>query len=98
MHQKNIQKSAIQASVKIRKAVYEGTAQWTIVYRKAIDVSIDDKEWLLRFQQNQEEAPPNSTLLVDLEEEGLVDENGKVIEESTFTVQKVYKVIKPPEQ
>ena len=98
VHPENIQKSIIKTNVRIRKAVYEGSSKWTLVYKRAIEASIEDAEWLLKFQNNQEDAPPNSSLFVDLEEEWLVDENGEALEDPIYSVKKVHGVTKPPEQ
>ena len=38
--------SLIRTSVRVRKAVFEGTAKWGVMYRRAIDVRMDDHRWL----------------------------------------------------
>ena len=89
----NVHSSNIQARVRIRKAVYEGTSKWTIVYNKrAEDVSIDDTEWLELFQTGQAPAPPGSSLDVELEQTYMADESGRPIGEPSYKILKVYGV------
>lgn len=94
----NERKSAIRTNVKIRKAAYEGTSKWTLVYHKAMEVGFDDLEWLARFQSGQESAPPGSYLDVDLEETYVTGETGDIIGEPTYRVKKVHRVVPPVEQ
>lgn len=90
--------SKITAAVRIKKAMYEGRAKWTVIYRRPIDVTIDDYEWLEKFQNNKSPAPPNSTLHVDMEETFPCNEKGEAIGESEFRITKVHKVDLPPKQ
>ncbi|SDE11844.1 hypothetical protein [Rhodospira trueperi] len=94
----NLQKSNIRTGVRIRKAVYEGTSKWTLVYKRAIDASIDDLDWLNTFQSGAVNAPPGSSLDVDLEESYIMNENSEIIGEATYRVVKVHDVLLPPEQ
>ncbi len=89
--------SKIRTEVRIRKAAYEGRSKWTLVYLKAIEASIDDIEWLEKFQNNEVSAPPNSSLDVELEVKVLVNEAGLAIDEANYRVLKVYGV-KPPKK
>lgn len=94
----NEQISIIQTSVRIRKAAYEGKSKWTIVYLRAIEASIDDEEWLEKFQSNGVDAPPNSSLLVDLEQRVILNDRGEALEDPIYRVKKVHKVIHPQQQ
>ena len=49
----NVHVSTIRAGVKIRRAVYEGRAKWTVMYQKARDTSFDGAAlvWLDAFQR-----------------------------------------------
>lgn len=95
---KNIVKSAIRTTVGIRKPAYEGLSKWTLVYRKAYEASIEDIEWLNKFQNNQVQAPPGTSLDVELEETIIIDQHGEAIEEPTYTVKKVHGTVSPPQQ
>ena len=88
--------SSIRTDVRIRKAVYEGRAKWTIVYKQQfVQVSIDDAEWLGRFQSGLESAPPGSLLDVELEETYLANENNEIIGKSSYRIVKIYEVHLP---
>ena len=91
-------KSIIHTTVRIRKATYEGHSQWVLVYRQALNVSIDDDEWLDQFQSGKVQAPPGSTLEVDLEESFMINDNDEIASEATYRVIKVNKVNLPPTQ
>ena len=94
----NLHTSHIRAMVRIRKAAYEGTSRWTLIYRRAIEASIEDTEWLNRFQASEESAPPGSSLDVDMEEVYITNENGEMIGEPSYRVVKVHKVVLSPKQ
>ncbi|MEX0583968.1 MAG: hypothetical protein WD185_09880 [Sneathiella sp.] len=90
--------SKIRTEVHIRKAAYEGRSKWTLVYLKAIEASIDDIEWLDKFQSNEISVPPNSILDVELEKTVLVNEGGFAIDDGSYRVLKVYDVKSPHKQ
>jgi len=94
----NEQISIIKTSVRIRKPAYEGKSKWTLVYLRAIEASIEDDDWLEKFQSNIVSAPPNSSLMVDLEQKVIVNERGEALEEPTYKVLKVHEVLPPPQQ
>lgn len=94
----NVHTSSIRTGVRIRKAAYEGSAKWTLMYKRAIDAPILDAEWLGQFQTNKVSAPPGSSLDVDLKETYITNELGELIGEPTYEVTKVYGVTKPPAQ
>ena len=94
----NLHVSAIRTKVRIRKAAYEGVSKWTLVYKSAVEASIEDAEWLERFQSSQELAPPGSSLDVDLHEAYTTNENGEMVGEPSYRVVKVHGVVLPPEQ
>ena len=88
--------SSVRTSVRIRKAVYEGRSKWTIVYdEKVVQVSIDDAEWLKRFQSGLEPTPPGSSLDVQLEEAYVVNQNDEVASNPSYRIIKIY-AIHPP--
>lgn len=94
----NENKSIIRTGVRIRKAAYEGASKWTLMYKRAIEASIDDTEWLAQFQSGEEKAPPGSSLDVDLEEIFITNENGEMIGEPSYRVLKVHSVALPDRQ
>lgn len=94
----NEQVSNIKTAVKIRKPAYEGRSKWTVVYLKAVEAAMDDIEWLEKFQKNEVDAPPNSSLIVDLEQKVIVNDRGEAIEDPTYRVIKVHGVVLPPLQ
>ena len=88
--------SSVRTNVRIRKAVYEGRSKWTIVYEeKVVQVSIDDAEWLKRFQSGLEPTPPGSSLDVQLEETHVVNQNDEIISNPSYRIIKIY-AIHPP--
>jgi len=94
----NVNKSAIRTNVRIRKAAYEGRAKWTLMYKRAIEAPIDHADWLELFQSNKVNAPPGSSLDVDLEETYITNELGEAIGEPTYRVIHVHGVIPPAVQ
>jgi hypothetical protein len=98
VHPQNVVISKIRTTVRIRKPAYEGGSKWTLVYKRAIEAAIEDKEWLAAFQNNTVSAPPRSALEVEMEERIVTDNNGEQIEEPVYTVTKVYRVTPPAEQ
>lgn len=94
----NVRKSTIRAQVRIRRAAYEGASRWTLIYRRAYEMRIEDQEWLGRFQSGLESAPPGSWLDVDLEETYVTSESGEIDGDPSYRVTKVHKVILPTEQ
>ena len=98
LHPSNEQISIIRTAVRIRKPAYEGKSKWTLVYLRAIEAAIEDDVWLENFQSNVVSAPPNSSLLVDLEQKVIVNERGEALEEPTYRVLKVHEVVHPQTQ
>ena len=94
----NIHTSRIRVKVRIRKAVYEGDSMWNVVYKRGENVSIEDTEWLERFQKGVESAPPGSWLDVDLEETYPINEDGESIGRSSFKIVKIHGVDLPKTQ
>jgi hypothetical protein len=96
----NVHTSTIKVGVKIRRAIYEGRAKWTVMYKKAVDVSFEGAAavWLAAFQRNEVEAPPGSYLLVDLEETYITNELGEILGDATYKVVAVHGVDKRHEQ
>ena len=75
-----------------------GVHNGVLVYRQALNVSIDDDEWLDQFQSGKVQAPPGSTLEVDLEESFMINDNDEIASEATYRVIKVNKVNIRPTQ
>lgn len=94
----NVHISAIRATVRIRKAAYEGGSKWTLMYKRAIDAPIDDAEWLAAFQTNRVEAPPGSSLDVEMKETYITNDLGEVVGDPSYRITKVYGVQPPPVQ
>lgn len=90
--------STIKTSIRVRKAIYEGPAKWGFMYKRAIEARIADVDWLSAFQAGRVQAPPQSSLLVDLEERVPVSEDGTAIGDATYTVIKVHGVVPPHQQ
>ena len=64
----------------------------------ALAASIEDEEWLNKFQKNKISAPPNSSLSVDMIKEVVVNEYGEALDEPIYRVIKIHEVIVPPDQ
>ncbi|MEO0419824.1 MAG: hypothetical protein AAF249_13250 [Pseudomonadota bacterium] len=94
----NLHTSNIRTGVRIRKAAYEGSAKWTLMYKRAVDAPILDEQWLALFQANKVAAPPGSSLDVDLRETYITNELGELVGEPTYEVIKVYEVTQPAMQ
>jgi len=94
----NVHTSKIRAEVRIRRAAYEGASRWTLIYRRAYEMRIEDLKWLGRFQNGTVSAPPGSSLDVDLEETYVTNESGEIDGDPSYRVIKVHKVIFPAEQ
>ena len=83
-------------TIKIKKAVYEGAGKWEFIFRTSFSASMDDCEWLAKFQAGEIHAPPGSWLSVDLEETFVLDEDGSEVSSPQRRVIKVFDV-EPPE-
>ncbi len=94
----NVNRSSITTAVRIRKAAYEGNAKWTVMYKRAIDAPIEDKDWLEQFQANKVQAPPGCALEVTLEETYITNDLGEVVGDPTYKILKVHGVIPRPVQ
>tara|TARA_R110002012_G_scaffold259659_1_gene441296 strand:+ start:232 stop:1215 length:984 start_codon:yes stop_codon:yes gene_type:complete len=96
----NVHTSTIKVGVKIRRAIYEGRAKWTVMYKRAVDVSFEDQavDWLNAFQRNEIDAPPGSYLDVDLEETYITNDLGEILGDATYKVVAVHGVHKRHEQ
>lgn len=94
----NVHTSNIRTSVRIRKAAYEGSAKWTLMYHRAVEAPILDVDWLTKFQANTIAAPPGSSLEVDLRETYITNELGELVGEPSYEVMRVYDVRRPSTQ
>lgn len=96
----NVHTSTIKVGVKIRRAVYEGRAKWTVMYKRAVDVSFegDALTWLEEFQKGNESAPPGSYLNVDLQEHYITNDLGEIVGDASYKIIAVHGVEKKHEQ
>lgn len=96
----NVHISTIRSNVKIRRAVYEGRARWTVMYQKAREVPFDGPAivWLDAFQRGEIQAPPGSYLDVDLEENYVTNDLGEIVGEPNYKIVAVHGVHKIHEQ
>jgi len=90
--------STITTALRVRKPVYEGNAKWGFLYKRAIEARMADIRWLEDFQEGRVHVPVKSKLLVELQENVPIDDEGHQNGEATYTVTKVKGVILPPEQ
>jgi hypothetical protein len=90
--------STIKTTIRVRKAIFEGNAQWGFMYKRAIEAKIADEEWLSDYQSSRISVPPRSSLLVDLEERVPISPDGEATGPATYIVKKVHGVVPPPEQ
>jgi hypothetical protein len=90
--------SSIKAWVKIRTAVYEGAGKWKVQHDRSRDVTMNDLEWLEKFQRNEVQAPPGSMLHVEMSVSEIeLDRSGKPIRDPDYAIEKVLNVEIPPE-
>ena len=94
----NVHTSTIRTGVKIRKPAYEGQSRWTVMYKRAIDAAFEDEDWLNDFQSGKIDAPPGSSLDVDLEEQYITNENDEIMGDPTYRIKKVHSVELPLKQ
>lgn len=96
----NVHTSTIRAGVRIRQAVYEGRAKWTVMYKRAVNVSFEDdaEEWLKAFQSGDIQAPPGSYLDADLDETYITNEFGEIQGDASYKIIKVHAVHQQHEQ
>jgi hypothetical protein len=96
----NVHNSTIRVGVKIRRAVYEGKAKWTVMYKRAVDVGFDGAAlvWLESFQRSEVDAPPGSYLDVDLEETYISNDLGEILGDAAYKIVAVHGVHKRHEQ
>jgi hypothetical protein len=96
----NVHISTIRTGVKIRRAVYEGRAKWTVMYQRAREASFEGLalSWLDEFQRGDVQAPPGSYLDVDLEENYVTNDLGEIVGDATYKIVRVHGVQKRHEQ
>ena len=93
-----VNSSTSRAKVKVKKPDLLAGSMWSVVHHKAINVKIEDEQWLSRFQSAQITMPPGSYLDVDLRMEIRLDDNNDPIGDPKYFVSKVYAVIPPNQQ
>ena len=94
----NEHRSTIRTAVRIRKAIYEGNARWTLIYKKAFEAPVDDVSWLADFQAARVSVLPGSSLDVDLEERFITNEVGEIVGDTAYRIVKVHGVTPPQGQ
>lgn len=93
--------SQIRGQVRIKSAQYEGGAQWALLWNgRAINAEMVDKaaDWVLSFQENKVNAPPNSILDVSMIETAQLDGQGLIVGKAAYRVLEVHSVTQPPKQ
>jgi hypothetical protein len=92
------QVSQIRTSVRVKKAIFEGSSKWSIVYKKAVEAKMADIDWLNDFQSGKIMLQPRCKLIVDLEERVPINDDGEETGQATYTIMKVHGVQTPPNQ
>ena len=93
--------SQIRGQVRIKSAQYEGGAQWALLWNgRAINAEMVDEaaDWVLSFQENKINAPPNSILDVSMIETAQLDGQGLIVGKAAYRVLEVHNVTQPPQQ
>lgn len=91
----------ISGPVRIKSPQYEGAAKWAFMWQgRAIDAEMSGAaaEWVLDFQENRIDAPPNTVLDVVMTERVKLDKNGEAIGKAQYTVTEVRSVTPPATQ
>lgn len=82
--------------VKVKKPDYLGKSQWMLKYSgQSFLASIEDLEWLHRFQSGQVTLQPGDSLRVRMHVEVFYGENMEVVH-VTHSVRRVVEVVHPP--
>lgn len=93
--------SYIKGQVRIKSAQYEGNAQWSFLWNgRAINAEMVENaaDWVVKFQNNEVSAPPNSILDVSMVENAQLDAQGLIVGKPSYAVSEVHKVTPPPAQ
>lgn len=93
--------STIRGGVRIKSAQYEGAAQWSFLWDgRAINAEMADKaaEWVIDFQENKIDAPPNTILDVTMIQTVRLDDEGMAIGKASYRVTEVHSAKPPPKQ
>ena len=90
-----IKVSTARAKVKVKKPDLIGDSMWSVIHDKAIDVKMEDQEWLNRFHAAEIAVPAGSHLDVDLRTEIRLDTREDPVGDPRFYVPKVHAVIPP---
>ena len=86
-----------RAKLKVRKAIFEGSARWELVHDRTIEVKIEDVLWLERYQGGLVTLTPGSFLDVELRTEIELDGNDNPTGRVSYFITEVKEVI-PPDQ
>jgi hypothetical protein len=81
--------------VKVKKPDFLGKSQWELKYReRAFHASINDADWLAKYQTGQVEVRPGDSLHVIVKEEVHLDYKQAIIKEA-YSIERVIAVIPP---
>ena len=97
VHQR-INKTILEAKVKVRSPDLLGNSQWSVIHDKAIRAKVEDERWLEQFQNAEIELLPGSFLHVKLRMEIMLDSNNDPIDEPKYFIVEVLSVIAPDQQ
>jgi hypothetical protein len=82
--------------IQVKKPDYLGRSQWSFRYDgHKIEASIQDKEWLGKFQTRLVDVRPGDSLKVDLHEQLYMGYDGEIVHRY-YLIDYVIEVIKPP--
>jgi hypothetical protein len=93
--------SQIRGQVRIKSAQYEGDNQWGFLWNgRPISAEMVDKaaDWVVEFQANKVDAPPNSSLDVSMLETAQLDAQGMIVGKASYRVTEIHSVTRPPSQ
>lgn len=88
--------SVLEMTLKVKKPDYLGESKWEFRHgRRAIDVKINDLEWLKKFRQREVIIAPGDAVKAQVEIISKYDSQGELIS-TQHTIQKVIAVIPMP--
>ena len=96
--QQRINKSTIEAKVKVKRPDFLGDSQWSVIYDKAIMARIEDSRWLDCYHNAEVDLPPGSFLHVKMRMESRLNEENEPIGEPRYFIVEVLSVIPPDQQ
>ena len=90
-----IETSTVRTTVTVKKPDLIGGSTWSVVSDHAMNVKIEDREWLRRFHAAEIPLSAGSCLDVDLRSEIRLDAIGDPVGEPKYYVLKVHAVVPP---